>query len=103
VFLNLLLELEMVCTDNRVDLLAVLEEKECRHIADAVLGCYVTDLVDIDLDEVDIVVRLVELDDLGRNHFAGSAPSRVEVDDHEAVLLDGVVELVGGLNVAVDG
>jgi hypothetical protein len=49
-----------VCAHNLTDLLAVLEEDECRHGADTELLCNVGDLIDVELVEAGFGVLLRE-------------------------------------------
>ena len=88
-------------------LVAVLEEEESRHGADAEFLGDIGDLVDVELVEARIGVCVGEpgadgavsklssrirwrgedsLDDLRRNHLAGPAPRREAVEDEERVL-----------------
>lgn len=81
-----MLEGPLVGTDDLADLFAVLEEHKGGHGADAELLGDVGDLVDVDLVKVDLVLelgRLGELDDLGGDDLARSAPGREAVDDDE--------------------
>jgi hypothetical protein len=76
-----------------VDLLAVLEEKESRHSADAELSRNIRALVDIELDEVDVGVLVAPGMDLGRDGLAGTAPLGEGVDDDQLAAGDGLGEL----------
>jgi len=88
VVLDGLFESLLVRTDDLADLLAVLEEHERGHGADAELLGDVGDLVDVNLVEVDLVLELLrfgELDEFGRDDLAGAAPGGEAVDHDEFV------------------
>lgn len=74
-------------------LLAVLEDEECGHGADAVLLCQLGELVDVDLGVVHVGVLLGPLNDLGGNGLAGTAPCGKEVDEDGLVLVESGLEL----------
>jgi hypothetical protein len=85
-----------VGADELVDLLAVLEDDEGGHGADAELLGELGQGVDVELGEVDLVLELAlgPLGDLGRDGLAGAAPRREGVEHHHLVLGDGLLELV---------
>jgi len=88
----------LVCADNLLDLLTVLEDQEGGHGANAEFLRDVRHLVDINLVEVDAVLVLFFLRHgahFGGNHLARSAPGGEAVDEDDAAgggLLDGGVE-----------
>ena len=94
------LQRPLIRAHDLADLLAVLEEQERRHGADAELLRDVADLVDVDLEELGVRVLLAELDDLGRDDLAGPAPGG-EAVEHDEGLGVGVEDLglVGGFAV----
>lgn len=77
------LESSGVGTNNGSDLLAVLEEDESGHGANAELLGDLGDLVDVDLVEAGAGVGRGHLDDLRGDGLAGTAPGGEEVDDHQ--------------------
>jgi hypothetical protein len=86
-----------VGTDNLADLLAVLEDEESGHGTDGVLLGGLGDLVDVNLEKAGVGVVVGELDDLGSDDLAGTAPGGEEVDDHHAGLVEGGIEVgLGG-------
>lgn len=82
-------------TDDLADLLAVLEEQEGRHGADAELLGDVADLVNVDLEELGVGVLVGELDHFRRDHLARAAPRREAVEHDERRRVGG--EDVGGV------
>jgi hypothetical protein len=77
-----------VGADDGLELLAVLEQLEGGHGADAQLLGDVRHGVNVDLVEARGGEFLGELGHLGRDDLAGAAPGGVGVDDHHAALLD---------------
>ena len=71
----------LVSSTDLVDLFAALEELEGRHGLNTSLLCSFTILVDIYFHEDHIREFLSHRLQLGRNHLAGRAPRREEVDD----------------------
>ena len=65
--LDLLLQLGGIGTDELIDLFAVLENDESGHGADAVFLSELSQLVDVDFEEMCIGIPLGEFHDLGRN------------------------------------
>jgi hypothetical protein len=98
--LNPSLESGRVGADDVLDLLAVLEEHEGGHGADAELGGDLAHLVDVDLVELGLRVVLAELGDLGRDRLARAAPGR-EAVEHNGLL--GVDHLLLELGLAAAG
>jgi len=90
-----LLESGGVGADDLLGLLALLEEEEGGHGADAKLLAHVGDLIDVNLDKVDLAVLLLvgEVDKDGGNGLAGTAPGGEGINDDEVMLLQGSVEL----------
>ena len=82
-----------VGADDLADLLAVLEDEESGHGADGVLLGGLGDLVNVNLEEAGVGVVVGELDDLGSDDLAGTAPGGEEVDDHHAGLVEGGIEV----------
>lgn len=83
-------------TDSRIsELLAILVEEEGRHSRDTVISSNLSQLVDVNLVELDVGVFCGELLDPGGNGLAGAAPLGEEVDD-DVVL--GVLDLLGPLS-----
>ncbi len=67
------------------DLIAILEEHECRHRGDVVLSRDVLRIINVDLGETKHApnaVLLREVGVYGRDCLARSAPVRVEVNNH---------------------
>lgn len=81
-----------VGTHDLVDLLAVLEEDEGGHSADAEFLGQVGDLINIDLDEEGIAVLLGEFLDLGADDLARTAPCSKGVNDDNLVALQSIIE-----------
>ena len=93
-----LLELLLACTNELINLLAVLVEAESRHGADALCAGDVGELININLQERHASELLRELLHEGSNLLAGTAPLREEINYNE---LAGSVAL--GLPVSVGG
>ena len=75
--------------DDLADRLATLEDQQRRDRADPVLTGGHRVLVGVELHELDAaVVLLGEFLDDRRDHAAGAAPGRPEVDQHRVVVLD---------------
>lgn len=85
-----------VGTDDFCDLVSVFEEQESRHGSNRVLCGDITQIVDIDLDEIDFGKLLAEFHNLGSNDFTWSTPSRVKINDDEFARCDGRLEISGG-------
>src|SRR5687768_12701909 len=81
--------------DDRVDVLAVLEEQNARNGADAVLRCDVLIRIDVELGDLHAAGILTsELFDDGCHHATRSAPRGPEVHDGKTLtLLDFVAEV----------
>ena len=87
----------LISTHDLLNLLAILEQNECRHSPDPQLLRYIGYFINIDLEEVDAVLVFLFLRharDLGGDHLAGPAPGgeAVEEDDFAFVGDDGGVE-----------
>lgn len=80
-------------SNNSLDLLAVLEEKDGGHVSDSHLGADIRDLVDVNLEEVSILKLSLKLVQKRSNHLAGSAPGSVEVDNGKTRELSLLLEL----------
>jgi len=92
VLLDQLLQLVGVGPHQLRDLGVALHEDEGWHGADVELLCGVLGLVNVDLEEDDVFVGLGHFLDLGRDHLAGAAPRREEIDHDKFV--SGIVELL---------
>ena len=75
-----------VGTDDLGDLVTILEEEEGGHGANAEFLCDVRDLVDVKLEEAGVGVCAGELDNLGRDDLARTAPGSEAVKNHKAGL-----------------
>lgn len=64
-------------------LVIFLDENERGHGCDVVFLRYVIGLVHVDLEEDDVVHRLLHLFDLRGDHLARTAPRGVKVNDNE--------------------
>lgn len=82
-----------VGTTNSLNFLALLEEEEGGHSRDAVLSSDLGQLVDVDLEELDVLVLVAQVLDLGGDGLAGATPLGEEVDE-DGVVLDGCVEFL---------
>lgn len=79
----------LISAHDLADLLAVLEQQKRRHGTHAELVSHVGDVVDVELVEAGGGVFLGQLDDFGRDDFAGAAPDGEAVDYHQGVVADG--------------
>jgi len=86
-----------VGTTDSLNLLAVLEEEESGHSGDTVLGSDVSDLVDINLEELNVLVGDAELLDLRADGLARTAPGGEEIDENGLL---GVLDLLGPFSLA---
>lgn len=106
-FLYDLLDLFPVGSRHLLDLLAILEENECRHGGNPVLGCQLFSLITVYLEPVfyfdkPYVLRKADLSHLDEKNFllklcreavkdwmhdlTGSTPRSIEIDDHHLPL-----------------
>ena len=87
-----------VCADDLGDLLAVLEQQEGGHGADAEFLRDVVRLVDVDLVELGLRVLFGELGHRGRDGLARPAPRREAVEHHQRAVGEfGDLRVKGGL------
>ena len=92
-------ELVLVGAEHLVDGAAVLVDLEGWHGTHRSLGSGVAVLVDVNLEALDLALLLLgKLLEMGGNDSARAAPRRGEVDN-DNTLLDGLVEVVHGLEV----
>lgn len=78
----------LISADDLADLLAVLEEDEGRHGANAELLRHVGDLVDVELVEAHARVLVGELGDDGGDRFARAAPRGKTINQQWRCVLD---------------
>jgi len=86
-----------VSTDKLINLNPVFEEKESGHGTDTQFSNNVRNLVDVHLEEFNTLDLTREPLKVWSNHFAGTTPGCMAVDDGEFVL-DSVLIILGVLD-----
>lgn len=80
-------------TNNGLDLFAVLEEQNGRHVCDSIFSADIRNLVNVNLEEMSVLELGLELVQKGSNHLAGTAPGGKKVHDSETRELGLFLEL----------